>query len=374
MSRRTQRARSPVTPRDELALAQKLTQPEVRRRAAPLTRGERISAPIAVDLDPTSFCDLACPGCISGDLLGQARFTTDRLERLADELVAMDVRAVVLIGGGEPLMHPATATVAERLSRAGVAVGLVTNGTLLDRHLDVLRGSLSWLRVSLDAATPETYGAVRPGRRGVNKFAEVLANIRLATGHHTLKVGISYVVFTARPGSLLSNVEEIPGAASLAVDLGCDYVEFKAELADDHSIADVDSATVDLIDRRLRRAEERTAGTPVRVLRSSSLTALLAGRPDQDKGYSMCPTAQLRTTITPSGVFACAYHRGKPGFRLGDVQSAPLRDVWDAADFTVVDPRRACRFHCARHDANRLILDGIPLAAESSGGPADWFI
>lgn len=113
----------------------------------------------------------------------------------------MDVRAVVLIGGGEPLMHPATAAVAERLSRASVAVGLVTNGTLLDRHLDVLRGSLSWLRVSLDAATPETYGAVRPGHRGVNKFAKVLANIRLVTGHHTLKVGISYVVFTPRPGS-----------------------------------------------------------------------------------------------------------------------------------------------------------------------------
>ena len=28
-------------------------------------------APFVIELDPTTVCDLACPGCISGDLLNQ---------------------------------------------------------------------------------------------------------------------------------------------------------------------------------------------------------------------------------------------------------------------------------------------------------------
>ena len=29
------------------------------------------TSPFVVELDPTTVCDLACPGCISGDLLNQ---------------------------------------------------------------------------------------------------------------------------------------------------------------------------------------------------------------------------------------------------------------------------------------------------------------
>ena len=35
-----------------------------------LVKGENKS-PFVIELDPTTVCDLACPGCISGDLLNQ---------------------------------------------------------------------------------------------------------------------------------------------------------------------------------------------------------------------------------------------------------------------------------------------------------------
>ena len=57
-------------------------------------------SPFVVELDPTSRCNLACPDCISGDLLNKDEISSERLLRLVDELIAANVKAVILIGGG----------------------------------------------------------------------------------------------------------------------------------------------------------------------------------------------------------------------------------------------------------------------------------
>lgn len=60
---------------DRLDLVSKLYQPTGWPRILQAAAGEPSSAPLVVDLDPTTFCDLACPECISGKLLNQGRFT-----------------------------------------------------------------------------------------------------------------------------------------------------------------------------------------------------------------------------------------------------------------------------------------------------------
>ena len=277
----------------ELQLAGKLSHPEVRDQALRVLSSRPLATPIAVDLDPTSFCDLSCPGCISADLLGGERFTAQRLESLAKELAAAGVRAVVLIGGGEPLLHRSTPSIAQFLTQAGVAAGLVTNGTLLGNVLDRLAGNLSWLRVSLDAATPSTYMQMRPGRHGANKFDLVTENIRAAVACGVSKVGVSYVVSEGRGPGWPGNIGEIALAAELAVNLGCEYLEFKAELEPDHFIRMMPEPSLIEISRQLRMAQNAVRGTPVRILVSSSLKALLAGETVQRKKYHWCPSASM---------------------------------------------------------------------------------
>ena len=85
---------------DRLDLTAKLYQPGIYDIVAKVASGGRSKAPVVVDLDPTSFCDLACPECISGKLLNKGRFTRERLGSLAEELVSMGIKAVILIGGG----------------------------------------------------------------------------------------------------------------------------------------------------------------------------------------------------------------------------------------------------------------------------------
>src|SRR5262245_61301281 len=104
-------------------LDKKLYQRSVWDDVTSLAANRPSPRPIVVELDPTSFCDLACPECISEPVLNSGGFTRTRLLEIAHELVGIGVRAVILIGGGEPLLHPAVSEVMETLHTGGVQLG-----------------------------------------------------------------------------------------------------------------------------------------------------------------------------------------------------------------------------------------------------------
>lgn len=356
---RTPVATSPV--QTKLDLAAKLYQESIYPSAVKVAQGERLRAPLVVDLDPTSFCDLACPECISTGVLNKGQFPRRRLEQLAEEMAAAGVRAVILIGGGEPLMHKAIGRVTEILHSAGIRIGLVTNGTLIDRHLDDLAARLSWTRVSVDAATPETYDQFRPSRCGASQFPKIVANMRRLARSKEGKLGYSFLLMQRRDvdGKVTaSNYHEVLQAGLLARSIGCDYFEIKAMMNDDHSVAEQAESDVALVSRQLESLR-KLEGERFRVLESSTWRELRRSTHQaQIKNYRTCKIGELRTTITPSGVFICAYHRGDPGARLGDVLTASLTQMWSEAKVDLVNPATDCRFHCARHESN-LELDKI---------------
>ncbi|MFG2517914.1 radical SAM protein [Streptomyces sp. NPDC048527] len=352
---------------DRLDLVSKLYQPSGWPRILEAASGAPSGAPLVVDLDPTTFCDLACPECISGKLLNQGRFTPERLAALAEELVALSVRAVVLIGGGEPLAHRGTRGVLRILGEAGLAVGVVTNGTMIEQNLDELARYASWVRVSIDAGTSETYGVFRPDRKGRSVFDKVIRNMRLLAAAKRGALGYSFLVMSRQEpdGRTVTNHHEVLRAAELAHDIGCDYFETKAMFDDDHHIVQVPHELLDSVDGQLAEAARLESDT-FQLVNSSTLTALRNHvGPVQPKEYHRCRVAELRTLVTPSGVYVCAYHRGNPLARIGDAVVDDLGTIWKESDRGIVDPSRDCRFHCARHRSN-LELEQI---AREAGSP-----
>ncbi|WP_097870061.1 radical SAM protein [Streptomyces sp. rh34] len=339
---------------DRLDLVSKLYQPTDWPRVLEAATGKPSSAPLVVDLDPTTFCDLACPECISGKLLNQGRFTPERLAALAEELVTMSVRGVVLIGGGEPLAHRGTRNVLRILGEAGLSIGVVTNGTMIRQNLTELARYATWVRVSMDAGTAETYGLFRPDRKGRSVFDKVVENMRLLASEKTGSLGYSFLVMSRREpdGRTVTNHHEVLRAAELAHDIGCDYFETKAMFDDDHHIVQVPEAVVESVDRQLAEAARLESDT-FQLVNSSTLTALRNHvGPVQPKEYDRCRVSELRTLVTPSGVYVCAYHRGNPLARIGDAVTDNLADIWRDSDRGMIDPSRDCRFHCARHRSN----------------------
>jgi MoaA/NifB/PqqE/SkfB family radical SAM enzyme len=347
-----------MSDRQFLDLASKMSQRSVVDAVERL-KVEHRPPPLVVDLDPTSACDLACPECISADVLGAGTFSSPRLDQLAEELIEAGVAAVVLIGGGEPLLHRRTPDIIRRLAGAGVAVGVVTNGTRLDQCAEDVIRALNWIRVSVDAATSASYGRVRPARRG-NQFDKVIDNLRYAKRAGARRLGYSFVAMLRQEpdGTTFCNFGEIPQAAALAKDIGCHYLEVKVLMESDHTVQSVLDARLEEFRAAVALAGE-LADSAFAVAVSDSAKALLkAGRADrQPKDYHSCQISRLRTLVTPQGVYVCSYHRGRSAFRIGDVRERSFAEMWHAADTSVVDPAADCRFHCARHDSNLRMID-----------------
>jgi MoaA/NifB/PqqE/SkfB family radical SAM enzyme len=289
------------------------------------------------------------------------------------------VKAVIIIGGGEPLMHKSIGIVLNTLANAGIHIGIVTNGTLIHRYLEEIANCVSWIRVSMDAATPETHAIFRPSNRASHVFPSIVANMRELAKRKQGKLGYSFLLMyrTDRAGNVVaSNYGELFAAGELAKDIGCDYFEVKAVFDEGHFILHTP-------DELLRSAREQFEALQLlendnfRILKSSTFTAMIERRNTvQPKSYEKCLAIELRTTITPTGVYVCPSHRGNPLSKIGDMAEQSFEEMWQNADTGVVNPKTQCSFHCPRHDTNMEIaqLAGTHITQHSLVDDFDFFI
>jgi MoaA/NifB/PqqE/SkfB family radical SAM enzyme len=322
--------------------------------------------PLVVEMDATEACDLACPGCVSEDIIAnKGRFSNERLLSLGAELKNAGVKALILIGGGEPLMHPAIGEFMRYFGENDIHLGITTNGTLIDRYLDIIAEFSSWTRISLDAATEETFNRLRPARHGESKFHYVVNNMRKLAKIKKGKMGFSFLIRTEADGFCIKpNINEIFDAAILARDIGCDYFEVKPSYS---YAGGIDHALVVHSEKRMQEARKEInrldtlVSDSFKIMKAINLEESLNGvKSIQTKNYSRCPVSELRTMICPSGVFICPYWRGKEKFRIGDVNNISFSEMWNGKRRKEVmqfaDPSKKCTFHCLRHESNIEIL------------------
>jgi MoaA/NifB/PqqE/SkfB family radical SAM enzyme len=179
----------------------------------PLLRGH-IPPPVLVTLDPVGRCNLRCVWCNGEAAISKSgeAFDSETMEALPGFLAAWGVKAVCIAGGGEPLLHPHLSKLLAGLHAAGVEVGVVTNGTAINRHQGAL-GACRWVGVSVDAAAVDTYARLK----GADALGKVLENIRaLRRAWPKLEITYKYLIHP-------QNVKEISAAALQARGLGCNY-------------------------------------------------------------------------------------------------------------------------------------------------------
>jgi len=376
-----------------LGLLRKLQQKSVAKTIKSIDWSKGSSNPIVVELDPTTVCNLACPDCISRDLLNHGFFSRDRFRKLAEELVDAGVRAVVLIGGGEPLMHPEIEWVIRWLGENGVKIGITTNGILLQKYIDVISEYASWVRVSMDAGTTKTFNIIRPSRSGFSQFEKIIENMRNFSRLKKGILGYSFMIYSEgkfRPNAGLNSLDdynmlkehedqseiirtseehfftnagEIYTAACLAKDVGCDYFEVKPMYNKYHFIIEQNKEFVGMISQQLDDIQNLVTDT-FKVLEATKLRDSLSGKGDvEKKEYTRCSISQLRTLVTPSGVYVCPYFRGREDKKIGDVNKMSFSDMWNGQErervMSRLNPSVDCKMHCIRHFSNLMLEDAI---------------
>ncbi len=136
----------------------------------------KLNLPRNLYLEVTNRCDLKCKACIlyKGSWESPRNITLDELIRITDQLPELE--QIALHGIGEPLLNKDLPAMIRHLKNRNVFVRFNSNGILLDERQqnDLIAAGLDELRISLDAASPQGYKAMRNS----NKFDQIVKNLR----------------------------------------------------------------------------------------------------------------------------------------------------------------------------------------------------
>ncbi|RMH02270.1 MAG: radical SAM protein [Planctomycetota bacterium] len=330
--------------------------------------------PLSINLDLTTACNYACPHCIDWDSLNSpVRHDLDRLRGSLRELARRGLRSVILIGGGEPTLHPAFADTVLFLKDLGLQVAVVTNGSrneVIAAVADRLTAG-DWVRLSLDAGSDATFQALHRPRRPL-RFEAILASATAVKRRNpAVTLGFSFVITwrgAVGPGApLVENIGEMATAAAAARAHGFDYISFKPFLERAGDGAEVlDGGAGGRAAARIRAglaAARRHEGGGFRVIASTNLRVLLDGSwRDYTRQPRECHMQFLRQVLSPLGVFNCPAHRGVTKARIGGPESwadgaaaagtAALLDRFDASH----ECREVtCLYHPVNHFLEELV-------------------
>lgn len=346
----------------KMNILDKLYQESVIKKIKETDWNSGSSGPLVVEFDTTEVCNLACPGCISEDLVcNKTSFSRERLLEIANELYEIGAKAVILIGGGEPLAHPAIGEFMTFLGEHDIHIGITTNGSLIGKYNDIIAKYAFWTRVSMDAATAQTFNKLRPSKDGKCKFDSIVEQMKKLAKTKNGNLGFSYLIRTEADGfGIKSNIHEIYDAAVLAKEIGCDYFEVKPSYSyadgQDHALVKHDPKRMEEARKEIARLDELATPT-FKITKAINLEdSLDCVETPQTKSYHTCLVSELRTLVTPSGVYICPYWRGKDPYNIGNAHTTSIKDIWNGERRKQVmknaDPSIVCPFHCLRNASN----------------------
>lgn len=334
----------------------KILQPEVKPRIQEYIEQEKTSGPLIVEFDPTTACNFECPECISLDLLNKGQIEPKRAMEMIEEFHRAGVKGIIFIGGGEPLAHKGMPAPIVHAHELGMSVGLTTNGSLIDRYIDEIAKHAAWTRVSVDAASQETFSIFRPSHIPMS-FEKVTENIKALSLKKQGILGYSFLLMERQlyNGQTVTNCHEVYAAASLARNLGCDYFEYKPMVDKYHNLIPFSDKVRESLSEQLPALPELNT-EEFRVIAPESIDHLLnAITSDQPKKYTTCPTLELRTVVTPKGIYPCPYKRGHENEKIGE-PNVRFDEYWQleerAKHTRAINPSTDCLFYCIRHNLN----------------------
>jgi MoaA/NifB/PqqE/SkfB family radical SAM enzyme len=163
--------------------------------------------PILAHIVPMRRCNLSCTYCNEFDDSSLPVPIDVMLERV-DHLARLGL-TVLVISGGEPLLHPRLDDIIARSRKHGILTGLITNGYLLttDRIKKLNQAGLDHVQISIDNVNPDEVS--KKSLKVLDKKLQMLAE------HATFGVNVNSVI-----GGGIKNPDDALVVSRRAVELG----------------------------------------------------------------------------------------------------------------------------------------------------------
>lgn len=277
--------------------------------------------PKVVEIHPTDKCNHRCDYCFHGgtgyDPVREDEVLSVRqYEEFFEELSQLGIRHISVAGGGEPLMDQRAPEIYRKADEYGLRVRTVSNGNFLrDEVLDCILNTAE-LRVSVDAATPETYGELRniPGEfydQTIENLERVLEERERRDSD--LEVGTTFLINDVNKDEAVQFAEEM-------VDRGVDAVVYKHDI---YGLVSTDTAELVRLQQELEGIDDDVVEVRPKL--------------DMDVPETRCFIPYFKTALTPYGeVYSCCLgtQPGEDaGYGLGNLWEQSFEQIWeDSAD------------------------------------------
>ena len=159
--------------------------------------------PIHVQWIPTNKCNLACEFCSCSERDQKQEMNLFKAQVVIQELSGLGCRAVTITGGGEPLCHHQLPEMIKCFYHNNISIGLVTNGTLLNRLDRDTLSLITWCRISSSddrGLTPQyrsvLENAIQTGPKVDWAFSHVVTSTPNYKGIYSLVKFANYHKFT----------------------------------------------------------------------------------------------------------------------------------------------------------------------------------
>lgn len=307
-------------------------------------------------LEVTNRCNLKCTTCPQswGMSEDSADLTPERAHELLSQLPS--VRRVVLHGIGEPTLNPRLPEIIAVVKARGAYALFNTNALLLRGKLleQLVDSGLDEVRISVDAATPETYRLVR----GADMFSKVITNAR-ALSDTRRRLGATTPKVSLWMTGLKSNIRELPDLVRIAAEAGVSEVYIQRLVFSERNLAREDEALYgqmgDAEIEGLRTAERLALELGVTLRGSSEALPAETAPSFAERPWSACrrPTSLMYITANGNVLPCCiAPFTNAPygSLILGNTGRMSLEEIWNGnqyeewrARMRSGDPPEACR-------------------------------
>jgi radical SAM protein with 4Fe4S-binding SPASM domain len=320
--------------------------------------------PLYVEIAPAGACNHRCTFC-AVDYIGYKTRSLEKtlLIRRVTEMAERGVRSIMYAGEGEPLLHRHIGEIIVQTQKAGIDVAITTNAVALNEHLIYESlGSITWIKASVNAGTPETYAAVHQTK--ADDFGRVFRNLTKAAevkqaNHYACTIGVQMVL-------LPENQHEAVILAKRSKDAGADYIVIKPYSQHLMSLTTMEKGYKDFDYSLIFPMEEEFSaledGRFKVIFRRRTMEKLL----DQDRHYTICQaTPFFWAYVMANGeVYGCSAYLQDSRFCYGNLNERSFTEIWEGEarqksfhhvrqELNIVECRRNCRMD----EVNRYLWD-----------------
>jgi MoaA/NifB/PqqE/SkfB family radical SAM enzyme len=332
-----------------------------------------------MEFHPCDACNLTCHGCTYGHDDPRTKPSPVHYPfQYTREIARLKPKSMVIIGGGEPTLYRdgphRFQELVEEICDAmpGIALALVTNGTY--RPPGDWPNRFSWIRLSLDAATPETYRAFR-GRPLLDR---VIVNLIDYLDYDVPYTGISFLFSKA-------NIHEYAAAARFIYNrvkdakpqhlhkVNIQYRPLRRDPGNSHGpfTEAISERDIQRTIRGVTKLAGQSSEMKAFLREQTNIEAVLGGNMHPPHAFSRCFYSQTFKIVRANGdLRPCFVRVTEPDFILGNIVRDPPECIALNTLYTAAKRKPCCDAHgCRQCHVNYVFEQGLIGRMQPSTSP-----